>query len=83
MAGHRPGGPATISLGRVSRAAGTELSASGATGPWLAVVEAGSLQLSAPSGPETLLSVGQGTIVAPAPAPTLRQVGKTLWSSCW
>lgn len=73
-----PAGPSTIALGRFTLAAQAELSVDGATGPSLAVVEAGFLELATTSGPATLVSAGQGTGVGSPIAPTFRNAGDGL-----
>lgn len=70
-----PEGPATIALGRVALAPRSTLTTAGATGPWLAVVEAGALQIETPTAHGTTLRAGQGTLVPAASAPTFRNMG--------
>lgn len=70
-----PEGPATIALGRVALTAQSSLTPLGAPGPWLAVVEAGALQIETPTDRGTALRAGQGTLVPAASAPTFRNVG--------
>jgi hypothetical protein len=72
-----PEGPATVALGRVTLAAGIELSARGTIVPRLAVVEAGSVLLTAVAGPSLTLGAGQTTPIQPASAPTFRAAGES------
>jgi len=70
-----PTGPAALVLGRVTLAPRAELAATGGTGSWLAVVEAGALEIGTSAGPGTTLAAGQATVVQTMPVPTFRNAG--------
>jgi hypothetical protein len=70
-----PEGPATLILGRITLVAQAELVALGADAPRLAVVEAGTLNLTTISGTTSFLSAGEGAIVHPAAVPTFHNAG--------
>ena len=70
-----PEGPAKIALGRVSLAVGAELNVDRVTGPRLAIVEAGTLEVEPTAGLGTTLAAGQWSLVQPASMPTFRNAG--------